>query len=63
LVLDEPDSNLDEVGEKSLETTLKTLADQNTTIILITHRKKLLEQVDRILKLDNGQIISDVMVS
>ena len=63
LVLDEPDSNLDEVGEKSLETTLKTLADKNTTIILITHRKKLLEQVDRILKLDNGQIISDVMVS
>ena len=59
LVLDEPDSNLDEVGEKSLETTLKELVDTKTTILLITHRKKLLEQVDRILKIDNGQIISD----
>lgn len=59
LVLDEPDSNLDEVGEKSLETTLKELVDTKTTILLITHRKKLLEQVDRILKIENGQIISD----
>ena len=59
LVLDEPDSNLDEVGEKSLETTLKELVDTKTTILLITHRKKLLDQVDRILKIDNGQIISD----
>jgi ATP-binding cassette subfamily C exporter for protease/lipase len=62
LVLDEPDSNLDEVGEKSLETTLKELVDTKTTILLITHRKKLLEQVDRILKIDNGQIISDEIV-
>lgn len=59
LVLDEPDSNLDEVGEKSLDTTLKELVDTKTTILLITHRKKLLEQVDRILKIENGQIISD----
>ena len=65
LILDEPDSSLDEAGVKALEDVLKALKSSGTTIILITHRESLLAFVDRIVEMKNGQInsISDVRMS
>lgn len=56
LVLDEPDSSLDEAGVKALEQVLNTLKSEGITIILITHRDSLLAFVDRIVEMNNGQI-------
>ncbi len=65
LILDEPDSSLDEAGVKALEEVLKALKSSGTTIILITHRESLLAFVDRIVEMKNGQInsIRDVSMS
>ena len=56
LILDEPDSSLDEAGVKALEEVLKELKVAGTTIVLITHRESLLAFVDRIVEMKSGQI-------
>lgn len=56
LVLDEPNSSLDEAGEQALVQTLLALKAQGTTIVVITHRTSVLEAVDLILLLVEGQV-------
>jgi len=56
LILDEPDSSLDEAGVKALEEVLKELKSAGTTIVLITHRESLLDFVNRIIEMKSGQI-------
>lgn len=58
LILDEPDSNLDEIGEQALELTLNSTS-QKPTIVLVSHKEKLLKHVDRIITIVNGQIARD----
>ena len=55
LVLDEPNSSLDEAGEASLLQTLLALKAQGATIILITHRPTVFPAVDKLLLLVEGQ--------
>lgn len=56
LVLDEPNSNLDEAGERALLQTLVQLKAAHKTIFVIAHRASLLAVVDKILLLVNGTI-------
>lgn len=56
LVLDEPNSNLDEAGERALLQTLVELKAANKTIFVIAHRASLLAVVDKILLLVNGAL-------
>lgn len=57
LVLDEPNSNLDEAGEAMLRAALERLrAERTTTCIMITHKMSLLSIVDDILVLQSGQV-------
>ena len=54
IILDEPNSNLDEEGERALVAALHRLRDKGATTIMITHKMSLLSAVDTILVLHNG---------
>ncbi len=56
VVLDEPNSNLDEAGEVALTETLRAVKAQGKTIILVTHRMSTLSVCDKILLLVEGQV-------
>ena len=55
IVLDEPNSSLDDAGERALVSTLLALKAEGKTIIVITHRSSVLAAVDNILLLVEGQ--------
>jgi len=55
VVLDEPNSNMDEKGEKALYQTLAYLKSKGTTVVLVTHRPEILNHVDRILVIAEGK--------
>lgn len=54
VVLDEPNSNLDDSGDRALQTALLQLKERGTTIVVITHRGSLLSITDRLLVLKDG---------
>lgn len=56
LVLDEPNSSLDEAGELALIKTLGALKAQGMTIVLITHRSGVLAIADLMLVLVDGRV-------
>ena len=58
VLLDEPNSNLDELGEMALQNALDALKEKKTTVIVITHRPGILSELDKILVLRDGQIAS-----
>jgi ABC-type protease/lipase transport system fused ATPase/permease subunit len=55
VVLDEPNSNLDRLGEAALLRALKTLRERGTTIVLVAHHASLLGAVDKLLLLREGR--------
>lgn len=58
LVLDEPNSNLDEQGEQDLLEALKEVKQENrSTCVMVTHKPQLLNSMDKILMLRNGQVV------
>jgi len=58
LLLDEPSSNMDHQSEERLKQRLSATT-QGKTMLLITHRTSLLDLVDRLIVIDNGQIVAD----
>ena len=58
IVLDEPNSNLDEEGEKALARALATMKAAGRTVIVVTHRPQLLAYVDRVLVMTFGTALA-----
>ncbi|MDO9318171.1 MAG: type I secretion system permease/ATPase [Gammaproteobacteria bacterium] len=58
LVLDEPNSNLDDQGERELVTALQRVKAQGSTVIVITHRTMVLLGMDKILVMKEGSAVS-----
>ena len=56
VVLDEPNSNLDDVGEAALVHAIQELKRRGTTVILITHRTSIISVVDKLLLLVDGML-------
>jgi ATP-binding cassette subfamily C exporter for protease/lipase len=56
IVLDEPNSSLDEAGERDLLQAIALLKSQGCTVIVITHRTSVLPAVDKLLVLAEGQV-------
>jgi len=56
IVLDEPNSNLDDVGEAALVKAVQDLRSRGKTIVLITHRTSIINQTTRLLLMRDGQV-------
>lgn len=60
LVLDEPTAMLDPKGRAEIiSTLLKLNREKNITVVLITHYMEEAEQADRVIVMNDGQIIAD----
>ncbi|MQT85425.1 type I secretion system permease/ATPase [Pseudomonas sp. FSL R10-2964] len=55
VVLDEPNSNLDAVGDAALTRAIAHLKAQGCTVVLVTHRSASLAQADKLLVLNEGR--------
>ena len=54
VVLDVPNSNLDDVGEAALVESIKSLKAKGTTVILITHRPAILQVTNKLALMQQG---------
>ena len=57
VVLDEPNAHLDGAGENALASTLMALKERQATVILVTHRLNVLRHADRIIVVENGEVV------
>jgi putative ABC transport system ATP-binding protein len=59
LFADEPTGNLDKTnGEKVMSLLFELNAARGTTLILVTHDLQLAERCQRVIRLDNGKVVS-----
>jgi ATP-binding cassette, subfamily C, bacterial exporter for protease/lipase len=58
VVMDEPNSNLDEIGEGALVKTVQALKASGSTVVLTTHRPRLVGVVDKMLVLKAGRQVA-----
>ena len=57
LVLDEPNSSLDRIGENALLRALLEAKKNKITVFLVTQRDSVIKVVDNIMRMNDGQII------
>ena len=55
VVLDEPNSNLDDQGELALANAMMALKENLVTVIIVSHKKQVLKHVDKILMMVDGE--------
>ena len=54
LVLDEPNSNLDNEGSKALNAAIRQLKNEGKSVLIMAHRPAAIEECDTLLVLDMG---------
>ncbi len=64
LMADEPTGNLDSAnGQHVLDLLLQLNREEKTTLILVTHDRRLAEYADRIIALHDGRVLSDELAT
>ena len=56
MILDEPNANLDDDGEEALQKAILAARQSGVTLVVITQRKQVLNAVDKILRLHQGNV-------
>lgn len=56
VVLDEPNANLDDAGERALAKAIHQLKEEGTTLFVISHRTSILKNMDKLLVMKEGQV-------
>jgi PrtD family type I secretion system ABC transporter len=56
LVLDEPNANMDEAGDRALIEALATLKQLKVTVMIVTHRASVLKSADKVVALRGGAV-------
>ncbi|MBF0265328.1 MAG: type I secretion system permease/ATPase [Gammaproteobacteria bacterium] len=56
IILDEPNSNLDEQGEQALSIAINNLKANGSTVVIISHKVNVISHVDKILVLADGAV-------
>ena len=57
-MLDEPTSSLDTTSEKYIINCIKNIA-KNTTVVISTHKLSILESSNKIVVMENGEIVEE----
>ncbi len=58
VVLDEPNANLDDEGEKALLNAMQLLKSKGANVVLISHRPGVLSVADRVVMLKDGKLVA-----
>lgn len=58
VVLDEPNANLDQDGERALLDAIATMRQAGATVVLVSHKAGILEQADRLVVLNDGKLLA-----
>lgn len=56
IVLDEPNANLDSIGERALIRAIDRARNDGAIVIMIAHRPTIMQAADKLLVLENGRI-------
>jgi ATP-binding cassette, subfamily C, bacterial EexD len=59
VVLDEPNSNLDDLGELALVKAIQRLKSANITVIMVTHKMNIIKYTDNVIILKDGFVQSN----
>lgn len=57
VVLDEPNSNLDNAGEEALNRAIATLKEAGSTVIIVSHREGALSLADQLIMVSSGSVV------
>lgn len=57
ILLDEPDADLDDAGERALAQAICLLKRRGATVVVVSHRSALLQLVDKLLVMNAGQSV------
>ncbi len=56
IVMDEPNASLDQQGEQALVQAIQSLKEQRTTVVVVSHKPALLQSLDKVMVLRDGQV-------
>ncbi|MDR1424926.1 MAG: type I secretion system permease/ATPase [Azoarcus sp.] len=59
VVLDEPNSSLDEAGDRALLQAVLALKERGVTVVLISHRPQIMAVMDRIVVIEDGCVLRE----
>lgn len=56
LVLDEPNSALDQDGSEALNAAIRTMKEEGRSVVIMTHRPVAISECDRLMVVETGQV-------